>query len=130
MEYPVYIVEIKKLANNNIEIVGKKHLGEGDYLDNGMIISVKTIPQFIEILFNKENITGGKLNEIKIINESDEIRFRYKGSEMEPVLYINNDNNEKENNNKSLLVVPLEPLWHEDVMKYINILVDELKKYI
>ena len=132
MQYPKYKVDVLEF-DNKIRITGMVLTNKmnGNYMKDGLIINKNTISEFINQLNNKDNIISGKLKEIKIDNGYDDLEFEYKGTEMEPAIYVfNNKYIDDNDSNGAFTDIPLEPLWHEDVMKYIDILVNELKKHV
>jgi hypothetical protein len=140
MKYPEYKIEIKKISENNLNVKGFIHLGEGDYTESigGFTISKKTAKEIIEILGDVQNIVSGKLKDINIDNGDDKVSFEYEGTEMKPRLYLYNDEH-NENNLKvdgGILRIPLSPVMFmikeefAEQAENVTLLLNELKKYI
>jgi hypothetical protein len=138
MKYVNFKIEIIKISDNDINIKNMKLFDEEgeNYIDRNFIMSIKTIPEFIDVIGNIENVRNEKLEDKIIDNKYDKIHFRYLGSDTHPSLHIYNDHNfNGAIENSGVIVIPLEAeLFIGEIEnkegKNIKLLVKELKKFI
>ena len=125
--------KVEKLTNTDdikINCFELRSQAKGSYMEESIIISRHSIKSFITTVLNPAYIPRHEETVVK--TDYDYIEIYYGGPDVSPTVQFFNDR-EKFTGNESdcsgPVAIPLD-VWGKEDYKYINPLIDDLKKYI
>ena len=125
--------EVEKLANTDdikINCFELRSQAKGSYMEESIIISRHSIQSIIDMLESPDYIS--RRTETILKNKFDEIKLFYGGPDDNPVMQLGNLRNHITGNDDDIsgpVAIPLDA-WGKEDYKYINPLINDLKKYI
>ncbi|MCP3923431.1 MAG: hypothetical protein GY714_12705, partial [Desulfobacterales bacterium] len=108
-ETELHKFNIIKHNDKDIEIESYLHVSKDHYLQAGLFISPKTIPELLKIITNKKAIKYCNIQDV-IDNGHDNIEFAFRGSEQKPIFTILNNGHKMLNGDvdSGIIDIPLD----------------------